>query len=181
MAPKASQKSSMQIDSQPLRRSSRIAQLQDTQNKQASTVAPTINKQPQKKTSSKKRNVSMKKQITSLFEDYEQMKISDLFKLVALHTTDETEKKLYYSVLQRIVRNINKFSIKNRVKEMYDKRVDVIKFVCSSLNLSFETVDDIFDVISCYKEVKDAQLRQNAKSIEHDLDWIIQSMTTIKI
>lgn len=178
MAPSRTRKTPMQIDGQLLRRSSRIAQLQETQKNQVSIEVPTVNKSPQKKSAPKKQKVVKQHQQV---DDYDSMKINDLFKLVNIHTVDQTSKKLYYNILQKIVRNVDKLSIRNRIKDMYEKRADVIAFVCSTLNVSFDTVDDFLDTTLCYKEVKEAQLRKNVRSMDTDLDFIIQSMNKIKI
>lgn len=181
MAPSRTRKTPMQIDGQLLRRSSRIAQLQETQKNQVSIDIPTVNKSPQKKSAPKKQRV-IKQHLQSIkVDDYDSMKINDLFKLVNMHTLDQSNKKLYYNILQKIVKNVDKLSIRNRVKDMYEKRADVITFVCSTLNVSFDTVDDFLDTTLCYKEVKEAQLRKTVRSMETDLDFIIQSINKIKI
>lgn len=186
MAPsKSNQKTPMEVDGQTLRRSARIAQLQNPTSKSivlsVLSPIPTVSKVSQKKIASQKRAKETKVQLTQLCYDYEHMKISDLFKLVKIHTPNEIDRAIYSNVLQRLVRNTSKLSIRNLVKDMYDRRSTVIAFVCSSMHLSFETVDDMFDTILCYKEVRDAQMRHKKNNLDSDLDLLIQSIATIKI
>jgi hypothetical protein len=183
MAPsKSNKKILMEIDGQVLRRSARIANLQDTTKKVVVlSPVPTVSKVSQKKIASQKRAKETKTQLTQQCYDFESMKINDLFKLVKIHTPNEVDRTIYYNVLQRVVRNTSKLAIRNRVKEMYDRRSSVMAFVCSCLHLSFETVDDMFDTILCYQEVKDAQMRHTMNNLDSDLDLLIQSIATIKI
>lgn len=182
MAPSKSKKTSMEIDGQVLRRSARIAKLQDTTKTSVMlSPVPSVSKASQKKVTSQKRAKATKAQLTQQCYDYEHMKISDLFKLVKIHTPNEVDRSVYYNVLQRIVRNTTKLAIRNCVKDMYDRRSAVIAYVCKHMHLSFETVDDMFDTILCYQEVRDAQIRHKMNNFSSDLDLLIQSIATIKI
>jgi hypothetical protein len=206
MAPARKGKSPMQIDGQILRRSPRLSKIaqhevmtdmtdmtdiKDTKDTKDmhSTVnpaepicsAPTVVKPCQKKTSCKQKLTGTKMALTNVLLEFDSMKISDVFKYVKSHSVSESDSSIIISVLQRVIKNTKKLGIRNRIKDVFDRRHDVIAFVCSSFHLSFETVDDILDTIMCYKEVKDAQLRSTAYGESNDLDMLISSLATIKI
>jgi hypothetical protein len=179
--------SSMEVDV-PLRRSARIAKLHETQQKQQITTPP-INKTTQKRVSSvsKKAKASPKK-LEKVMKEYvkqlpkfDNIKINDVFKLVKTYAKNESERKLVYSVLQHIVKNTKNLHINNLIKDVYDNRADVIAFVCASMQLSFETVDDILDTILSYEEIRDSQVQKASNTTKSDLDFIIQSLSTIKL
>ncbi len=160
---------SMQVDGQILRRSPRLAPQQEQEHHVPSVIKPV-----QKKTCAKK-------PLKNVLQAYEDITISDVVKITKVYSVNDTDSELTKSVLQRIIRNAKKLKIRNRIKDMYDRRAEIMAFVCTSFKLSYEVVDDMLDAISCYKEVKDAQIISASKNITNDLDSIINSFATIKI
>ena len=181
MAPSKTKMVSMEVDV-PLRRSARIAKLQEVQQKQQ-VVVPPVNKTKQKRVTTVKKTVKkvIQECLTELYQDFDTIKISDVFKLVKKYETSDDMRKLYYLVVQHIVRNTKNLHINNLIKDVYENRVDVITHVCTFMSLSFETVDDILDTILSYAEIRDAQLRKASNTTKSDLDFIIQSLATISL
>jgi putative alpha-1,2-mannosidase len=163
----------MQIDGQVLRRSPRFTPSQE-QEVLPTLLATSVIKPLQKK-------VCAKKTLSNALKAYEEITISEVVKLTKYNFVNDTESELITSVLQRIIRNAKKLKIRNRIKDMYDRRAEVMAFVCTSFKLSYEVVDDMLDAISCYKEVKEAQMISARKNITNDLDSIINSFAIIKL
>lgn len=181
MAPSKTKTASMEVDV-PLRRSARIAKIQEVQQKQEVIVPPPVIKKTQKRVSPvKKTTEKVMKDCIKQLPDFNTIKISDVLKLVKAYAKTDNERKLYNSVVQHIVRNTRNLQINNLIKDVYDNRATVITYVCKCMQLSFETVDDILDTILSYAEIKDAQLRKASNNAMNDLDFIIQSLATIKL
>jgi hypothetical protein len=158
------------VEMQTIRRSERIAQLEQLKNitKVSTSSQETA---PKKKRSCRKTNkksavakkviapktkkeyIKKTRKVIDKFLIIETVKISDLFSLVKKYSMTMVEQKFKYMLLQTILKSLKELDIKNSVLDMYKSRIRIAEIL--SIKVSKTLVDvmaNIEDILG-YTEI----------------------------
>lgn len=158
------------VEMQTIRRSERIAQLEQLKNI-TKVSTPSQETAPKKKRSCRKTNkksavakkviapktkkeyIKKTRKVIDKFLIIETVKISDLFSLVKKYSMTMVEQKFKYILLQTILKNLKELDIKNSVLDMYKHRIRIAEILSIKIsNTLADVMANIEDILG-YTEI----------------------------
>ena len=158
------------VEMQTIRRSERIAQLEQQKIMQKVST-PSKETAPKKKQSTRKANkkitpvkrivspktkkeyIKKTRKIIDKFLIIESVKISDLFSLVKKYSMTMVEQKFKYMLLQTILKNLKEFNIKNNVVDMYKCRIRIAEILSIKVSKTLADVMTNIEDMLGYSEI----------------------------
>ena len=159
------------VEMQTIRRSERIAQLEQqktmqkvsTSSKETATKKKRTSQKANKKIThvvkkvvapkTKKEYIKKTRKIIDKFLIIESVKISDLFSLVKKYSMTTVEQKLKYMLLQTILKNLKEFNIKNNVVDMYKCRIRIAEILSIKVSKTLADIMSNIEDMLGYSEI----------------------------
>jgi hypothetical protein len=147
--------SSNDVEMFTLRRSERIAKLQEKKKQLAEKQEvvqpkPRCTIKPQTAVKKKQNRKKVKPSIIELItntDDLEKIKINHLLPLVEKHCSDNTERTFKCKIINIILKNYKKIGIRNNVKDL-SLHVNKVSYCLHMMNVGLSSVVDIQDALT---------------------------------
>jgi hypothetical protein len=142
-------------------------------------------KKKEKKITSRKVKMCLEKTINfAKFKDIKNIKISDMFSLVKLHSKTMNERVLKYSFLQSILKNLKDLKIRNNLADFLQEKHRIVHYLSiSNLGTSRDNISEAIEEMLGYCELSDAIENNNDTicNLPSDFDNLLTHMMRFSI